>query len=171
MRMSLVFLALVLAGTGSLAAQSPTKERTRTATTEATAAAVVSLEQFQGFRWITGRWRGTGNGPLSSVPTFYEEYAMLDDSTMRMRTFEDSTFTTITDSSRFELRGGRVQVRSANGNAGVVTRWAGDSVQFGPPFRTLYLRISGDLWRASFPPRSSGGTVPSYDMRRVGKAP
>lgn len=127
-------------------------------------AAVVSAAQFRDLRWIVGRWRGVGAGPLAAVGVFYEEYEMVDDSTMRMRTAADSTFRTFTDSTRFELRGGTLRNVPARGTGSVVTRIAGDSIQWS---RTLYLRVSNDRWRAIFPPRAASTERPYYELRRI----
>lgn len=126
--------------------------------------ATVSAAQFREFQWIVGRWRGLGTGPLASFGVFYEEYAMLNDSTMRMRTATDSTFTSFSDSTRFEFRGSTLRTVPARGTGSVALRIAGDSIQW---TRTLYLRINNDTWRAVFPAREPGGTRPYYELKRV----
>ncbi|NOT06977.1 MAG: hypothetical protein HOP28_02105, partial [Gemmatimonadales bacterium] len=100
-------------------------------------------------------------------PPFYEEYVVLNDSTMRLRTYADSTFRAVTDSTQFELRGGRMVAQPARGNPLIATRVAGDSVLFGSRGEALYLRMSADLWRAIFEPQSPGGGRPYFELRRM----
>jgi Putative lumazine-binding len=141
-------------------------QRTAVSTPRPTTVATVSSDEFRSFRWIVGRWRGVGYGPLASVGTFYEEYDTVDDSTMRMRTFADSAFTRPIDSTRFELRGGTLTARPARGNSQVVVRFAKDSVHWSGQ-GTVYVRVANDRWRAVFPPRSTEGDRPYYELRRV----
>ena len=76
-------------------------------------------------RWIEGSWRGTGAG----VPTFYERYHFQDDSTLIVETL-DSTMKNVTDSTRFESRGGFITNR---GNAQYVAQLiTPDSIVFVP---------------------------------------
>lgn len=59
---------------------------------------------FQRLRWLEGRWQGR----MEDESLFYEQYRFVDDSTILMRSFKDSTFTQPTDSSRITLRGSTV---------------------------------------------------------------
>lgn len=129
------------------------------------AGARITPAQFKQFQWITGRWRGTGAGRLAGVRPFYEEYVMLDDSTMRLRTASDSTFSVATDSSDFLFRGGLLLHREARSDK-AATRFAGDSIQWGDP-GVLYLRVTNDVWRAYFPVRQPNAERPFYELRRV----
>lgn len=126
--------------------------------------ALVTRTQFAGLRWLAGRWHGVGFGPLASVGSFYEGYEFVDDSTMRMYTYSDSTFTRATDSTRFELRGGILTARDARGAPRLAMRVAGDSVQWAG---TLYLRVTNDRWRAIFPPRPGVADRPYYELTRM----
>lgn len=60
--------------------------------------------ELRQLRWLAGRWRGSDSAQL----VFYEEYRFVDDSTIAMRGFADSTFARTTDSSTIALRGGRL---------------------------------------------------------------
>ena len=84
-------------------------------------------QMFRTLSWIEGRWRGTDSAQL----VFYEEYRRADDSTIVMRSFSDSMFSTATDSSTVALRGGRVENVSANATW-VATTFNGNSVHFAP---------------------------------------
>lgn len=72
-----------------------------------------TLADFQRLRWLDGRWRGF----QPDGKTFYEQYRVLNDSTIVMVGFADSTFSKATDSSRVQLRGGTVS------NEGRTARW------------------------------------------------
>src|SRR5688572_9587455 len=72
-----------------------------------------TLADFQRLRWLDGRWRGF----QPDGKTFYEQYRVLNDSTIAMVGFADSTFGKPTDSSRVQLRGGTVS------NDGRTARW------------------------------------------------
>jgi len=69
----------------------------------------VTREQFRQLEWIAGTWRGSGG----AYPAFFEEYRILNDTTIKMRSFSDSTLRVATDSSTIEWRNGSVQSRSA----------------------------------------------------------
>ncbi|HSA55348.1 MAG TPA: hypothetical protein VLE53_06565 [Gemmatimonadaceae bacterium] len=71
---------------------------------EATEALRVTAEQFQGLRWLEGRWRGAEPG---GAP-FFESYRFVDDSTIQSYTYADSSFTAASDSGLIRLRGDSV---------------------------------------------------------------
>ena len=75
-------------------------------------AAQITPADFRKLRWIEGNWRGSGVGQAP----FYERYRFVDDSTLVVDAFPDSTLATVSESTRFELRDGML------GNAGAV-RW------------------------------------------------
>lgn len=75
-------------------------------------AARISVAEFRRLRWIEGSWRGSGSGQAA----FFERYRFADDSTLVVDSFADSTLAAVSESTRFELRGGRL------GNPGNV-RW------------------------------------------------
>ncbi len=82
---------------------------------------------FQRLRWMNGMWRGF----MPDGKTFYERYRVLDDSTMVMHAFPDSTFGAPSDSSRILLRGGVVSNESGSARW-VATRLDSTSVDFAP---------------------------------------
>ena len=79
------------------------------------ALAQVTREQFAQLRWLEGTWRGSGASGTEQAP-FYERYRVVDDTTMAMESFSDSTLTTRTGESRIVLTGGRVLNRETGGD-------------------------------------------------------
>jgi hypothetical protein len=73
----------------------------------------ITVADFRKLRWIEGSWRGSGVGQAP----FYERYRFVDDSTLVVDAFPDSTLATVSESTRFELRGGTLA------NASATTRW------------------------------------------------
>lgn len=129
----------------------------------------ITLPDFQRLRWIVGSWRGSGG----NYPSFYEEYSFVNDSTLRRRTFTDSTFTVVDDSARFEWRGGSgAQVRG--GRAYPITKLTGDTVRYQPPAGSgrggsMWVRISASEWKAILDPASPGGAPTIYVLRRIAR--
>ena len=78
-----------------------------------TVAGKYTAANFAHLRWIEGRWRGF----MPDGKTFYEQYRFVDDSTIAMHSFPDSTFTKASDSSRVLLRDSTVA------NEGLTARW------------------------------------------------
>lgn len=133
------------------------------------APAAISARDLRGLRWIEGSWRGAGGGQAP----FYERYRFADDSTLVVDSFADSTLSAATESTRFELRGGRL------GNASTTVRWAASrldarSVTFVPEVGArnsfIWRYESPDRWTAllSWP---ASDTRPAreavYHMERV----
>ncbi len=123
-------------------------------------AVTVSPEEFRQLQWIAGTWRGSGG----AYPAFYEEYRVVDDSTIQMRAFPDSTFSAATDSSRIELRNGSVR----NGDY-VVVALTPDSIRFAQAGRGghTFTRTSADEWTATLHPSTPDGQATVYIMRRL----
>lgn len=127
--------------------------------------AKVTVAQFGQLRWLEGRWRGA---EAAGAP-FFESYRFLDDSTILSFSFADSTFTTVTDSGRMQLRGDTVtsgwpvpeRVAIALDSA---------SVAFSAPLRggngfSWHLEGPG-AWTARLPWDSAGvARVRRYEMR------
>jgi hypothetical protein len=126
-------------------------------------------------RWIAGTWRGMGE---TQAP-FYERYQFPDDSTLVVEGFADSTLATITDTTRFELRGGILtNYPECAGQPGARRSYASalsaDSVRFEPLVGTgnnyVWRRTNdADTWEAVL--TSPGGSAPPkrtviYTMRR-----
>jgi hypothetical protein len=153
---------------GAIACSSSDGEPEDPATTpqSAGAPAAVSLDAYQQVQWIAGRWLGSGG----AYPAFYEEYRIVDDSTIQMRAFPDSTFTAATDSSWMELRNGEVRKRG-NNRAYVVIAISADSIRFAVPGMKqgghTFTHTSADEWTATLHPSGSGGRATVYTMRRL----
>ena len=125
----------------------------------------VTVAQFKQLKWLEGAWLGSGG----NYPAFYEEYRVLDDSTIQMRAFSDSTFRKATDSSRIELRGGVVSQRG--GSQYTASLLQPDRIQFLPPGATrggfTFTRVAADQWTATLHPSAPGGRETVYVMRRL----
>jgi hypothetical protein len=135
------------------------------ALTQAPPAYLTRLE-FKQLHWLTGTWRGSG----LSVPEFYEEYAVRDDSTLVMRTYADSTFSVATDSSTIEWRNGAVHSRGTKATY-VVIAFSPSSVRFMRPGAWggghTFRLVSGDEWTATLHPERRRGKPTIYTMQRV----
>jgi len=130
------------------------------------APATVTLAEFQALNWIVGTWRGSGG----AYAAFFEEYQMLEDSTMLMRSFADSTLSVVTDSSRIAWRNGTIQSGEGAG-ASVAVEVTPTSIRFGRPGTAMgghtFTRSSADEWTATLHPASPGGQATVYTMRRL----
>jgi len=120
-----------------------------------------TVAQFKSLSWLAGDWRGSGG----AYPSFFEDYRVVNDSTMRMRSIKDSTFAVANDSSLLTLRDGRIQ----KGNS-VVTRLHGDTLRWEPvPGRRgggfTWIRQSANAWTAVLD--GPNGTNVVYEMRRA----
>ena len=128
---------------------------------QSNAGSTFTLAQFKSLSWITGSWHGSGG----AYPSFFEDYRMVNDSTLRMRTLRDSTFTVASDSGDYVFRAGRI----TKGNS-AVTRISGDTVRFDPvpmvPNRGYtFVRTSPTSWTATLDnPR---GAPIVYQMKKV----
>jgi hypothetical protein len=133
----------------------------------------VTPQQFAQLRWIVGDWRGSGTAGTRQAP-FYERYRLANDSTLLVESFADSTWRRLTETTRFELRGGRL------GNAGTGPQWTATAidslgVSFGPVARVRntfrWERAAGtgrrpSAWRATITPAGGAGSR-YYLMERV----
>ena len=126
----------------------------------------VTLVRFQQLRWLSGAWRGSGG----AYPAFFEEYRVLNDSTIVMRSFPDSTFTRASDSSSIEWRNGVVYNRSAR-SASIAIELSGTSVHFVREGAArggfTFNRQSADQWTATLHASTPGGSETLYVMRRM----
>jgi hypothetical protein len=121
------------------------------------------LEEFQQLRYLEGSWQGAQE---TGVP-FYEGYHFLNDSTIVSRTFADSTYQTVTDSS--VISWSEKRARSGDSATGwIATRWDSSSVRFesvrnaGRSF--TWTKVSPDSWSALI---ESPGSTLTYQMSRV----
>jgi hypothetical protein len=133
---------------------------------EAQQRASVTRPQFQELRWLVGVWRGSGGAYLA----FFEEYRLVNDSTIRMRAFADSTLSVVSDSSTIAWRDGAVESRSA--------RSVYDAVEVTPTSIRFarrgdergghtFTRVSADEWTATLDPAAPEGQPTVYVMRRI----
>ena len=84
----------------------------------------VTPARFAALRWLEGDWRGRASGGA----WFYERYRAVDDSTVQMTSFPDSTFARGTEGDRIVLRGGAVRYENV-----VATRLDSAGVAFAAP--------------------------------------
>ena len=84
----------------------------------------IAPARFAALRWLAGEWRGRA----ADGAWFYERYRVVDDSTIQMTGFADSTFTRGTDGDRIVLRGGAVRYENV-----VATRLDSAGVDFAAP--------------------------------------
>ena len=159
-------LLLALVGAGCGGEQRVSADTTRPAAgaePPALRGVVVVPQMFRTLHWIEGRWRGSDSAQL----VFFEEYRFVDDSTIVMRTFSDSTFSAATDSSVVALRGGRVENVSANATW-VATSFFGNSVHFAPVkgtrSRFIWERATSGWTARLFPPDDSSPNGRLYHM-------
>lgn len=128
-------------------------------------AGTYTAADFARLRWLEGSWRGA----LPDGGFFHERYHFVDDSTIVMHGFADSTFTIATDSSRITLRDGTIA--SEGGARSVATALDSTSVSFSPERpgsnHFTWTRQSEDRWTASL--RSSGQAprMTVYRLERV----
>jgi hypothetical protein len=138
--------------------------------TEAAVPARVTLAEFRQLHWIVGRWRGSGG----DYPAFFEAYSVVNDSTLKRRSFSDSSFATANDSALFEWRDHKIwQVRSA-GRFPVVL-FTPDIVRFGPAAgrrgNSTYFRRSDDDWAAILDSGNPASRLTVYTLTRIRSAP
>ena len=151
-----------------LACASPEAEQQAQTAVAPPTAATVTLDEFRQVHWIAGSWRGSGG----AYPSFFEEYRLVDDSTIQMRAFSDSTFSVATDSSRIEWRNNAVHSRGNDRGYSVIALSA-DSIRFiregeatgGHTFK----RASADEWTATLHPANTTGQPTIYIMRRLSR--
>jgi hypothetical protein len=123
-----------------------------------------TLQDFSKLRWLEGTWRGQ----IPKGGYFYETYRVLDDSTIAMRGYEDSTFTRANDSANIMFRAGRV-IDTSTTAAYAATRLDTSRVDFAPTEHAAnhfsWVRTSPDAWTATLRP-AKGDTV-AYPMVRI----
>ena len=127
-----------------------------------------ALHDFQHLRWLDGSWRGA----LPEGGSFFETYRVVDDSTISMYGYPDSTFRQATDSARIVLRGTTVS------DEGATTRWVATrldslAVEFAPARGGandfIWEPESPDKWLATLHSRDARGAPRTimYPMHRI----
>lgn len=129
--------------------------------------APVTAEQFASLSWLIGEWRGSGG----RYPSFYESYRRLNDSTIQMRAWADSTFAVATDSSEIAWRAGVVQSSGGGTVQNVLVRISGDSLHFakvtGQGGDFVWARETPDRWTAVIGPARAGEEPTIYRLERI----
>ncbi len=127
-----------------------------------------TLQDFGRLRWIEGNWRGQ----LPDRSYFFERYHFLNDSTIAMHSFADSTLMRATDSATITLRGGTVTDAGAAAQW-VATRLDSSVVEFTPvqpahsPFS--WTSESTNRWKATLRARDPARAPTVYRMERLGR--
>lgn len=136
-------------------------ERTDQASSDSAAAQSVdsarhSLADFQALRYVEGDWRGSGyeGGP------FYETYRFVDDSTIAMTAWTDSTMSNAREQSQYVFRDGII--RTDEDARLVKVDSAGHHFQ-APGYAWTFSPVSADRWTARVGP----STI--YTMDRLTK--
>lgn len=152
--------ALALSGTVALGAcagartptwrPAPTQASpTQSAPTQAAmpVAARMPLADFALLAWLEGTWRGEG----VDQPAFYERYGFVDDSTMRVESFPDSTLAAEPERGEVRWRDGLVTTGSG-GALWIVTEYDDAMIRFesvaGARNSFVWRRDSDDAWTA-----------------------
>jgi len=124
---------------------------------------------FARLYWLVGSWQGR----LPDGHSFYERYRLLDDSTIKMRSFTDDTFSKATDSARITLRGGTVA--DEGHSRWLATRLDSTGVDFASERDAsnnfTWARQSRNNWKAvlnSIDRKGQAQTV-VYPMQRIGR--
>jgi hypothetical protein len=118
------------------------------------ATAAHTIADLQTLRYLEGEWRGSGyqGGP------FYESYRFVNDSTIEMTAWSDSTMTTPQERSEYALRNG--VIRTDNGGRLVGVDQDGHHFRRGSSAWT-FRQVSADRWTARVGPSTT------YTMDRV----
>ncbi len=127
----------------------------------------VTAAQFHQLEWLEGTWLGSGG----AYPAFYEEYRRINDSTVQMRAFSDSTLRTARDSSLIEWRQGAITKSRGGRVQYLAVLLEPDRIRFLPPGTATggftFARRSRDEWTATLHPSAPGRPETVYTMRRL----
>ena len=133
------------------------------------AAGKYALKDFVSLGWLVGSWQGR----LPDGGSFYERYRWVDDSTIKMRSFKDDTFSKATDSSRIMLRAGTVA--DVGGARWIATRLDSTGVDFASEHDAsnnfTWAKQSRNSWKAVLNSIDRNGKAQSviYPMQRIGR--
>lgn len=122
---------------------------------------------FAKLKWLEGTWRGSAPGQ----EPFFERYRFINDSTIEISYFRDSTLARETGSGRVYLTVGRIYHTSGPGRWGA-TRVDASGIYFIPQVNArntfAWAYQSPDAWTATLRSSASGReTVTVYDMKRL----
>lgn len=129
-----------------------------------------TIDDFRRLHWMDGRWRGF----LPDGKHFYEQYRVLNDSTILMTGYPDSTFAPVSDSGRISLRAGTVASEGATSRY-VASRLDTTGVDFSPERGAknafTWARESADRWTATlrWTDRQGRPQTVVYALHRIGK--
>jgi hypothetical protein len=120
------------------------------------AEAVHTIADFQRLAYLEGDWRGSGyeGGP------FYETYRLVNDSTIEMTAWTDSTMSSARDRSQYMLRDG--VIGTADGGRLVAVDDEGHHFRRGSSGWT-FRQLSPDRWTARV------GPATTYTMDRIAR--
>jgi len=151
-------------------ADSATASERDSATPRAPNPGQFAIGDFRHLRWLDGSWRGA----LPEGGFFFETYRLVDDSTIAMYGFPDSTFRSATDSARISLRGTTI-VDEGTSARWVATRLDSSTVHFAPERGGsngfMWERESPDRWLATLRSRDRQGATRTimYPMQRFAR--
>lgn len=149
-RVSVILLAI---GACSSGGDSPDTGGETSATSGAADTVRFTLADFQALRYVEGDWVGSGyaGGP------FYESYRFVDDSTIEMTSWTDSTFATVNEQSQYLFRDGII--RTSKG-ARLVRIDDGHHFQ-ATSYSWTFRPVNADRWTAQVGPSTT------YTMDRI----
>lgn len=158
---------MVLAACSKKDAEQPPADFSNPAVPAQPAPAKYALADFQHLRFLEGAWRGT----LPDGGFFYESYHFLDDSTIFMAGYADSTLKTKKDSARIVYRNGAVL--DSGGAVAVAEKLDSNTVDFraAPTSHFAWTRQGPDAWVANIYNRQPDGTerTTTYQLKRIRK--
>jgi hypothetical protein len=131
--------------------------------------AYVSAARFQSLRWLEGRWRGT----TETGTPFYEDYRLVDDSTIRSLSLADSAGGEAKDSNLVRLSS-RAIFFTGGTSQWVATVVTDTRLHFEPikgaANSFTWVSESPDAWTATLMPRAGQPAQPAtvYHMQRIG---
>jgi hypothetical protein len=130
-------------------------------------AARVPAGALKQLTWLLGTFRGTGSDTTREI--FFERNALVDDSTLIVLSFHDSTLTEA-DTTRYELR--RDSLTNLGDGRYIATAFSADSVTFGPlanvnNFFTWRKGVDSSWFAFIFPFGSPSARVQIYKMTRI----
>jgi hypothetical protein len=126
-----------------------------------------AVSDFAKLKWLEGTWRGSAPGQ----DPFYERYRFVNDSTMEISYYKDSTLTRETGTGRVYLTVGRIYHTAGPGRWGA-TRVDASGIYFIPQVNArntfAWAYQTPDTWTATLRSGASGReTVTIFEMKRL----